>query len=245
MRLLTSILFFLSINTAFAAKVVEVIHGETRDEDSIVKWSDGRVTFMKQHKAEKLEIAPLPLPDVKSEVSLSYEPTILSSSEEARKLLRAQKKPAPIQWNIQCYNMAHVRAYEAWKHHKVKSSKIFLFFTKSYIRKYRFKWWFHVTPMVHVKANGKVDELVLDREWSKVPLSPKAWSDIFVKSKKTCPVISKYSSYEQNQESNDCYVYPAPMYYWQPIHLMELESDRNEMTGFHMGQVNTAYSRDF
>ncbi len=94
-----------------------------------------------------------------------------------------------------------------------------------------------------VLVNG--EERILDPEWSKTPLAVKTWTDKYIKPKTACPVISKFSSYEQNQETSNCYVYPAPMYYWQPIHLMELEESRQEMGAFNMGEVNTAYRRDF
>lgn len=241
MKIMTFVLMLFSFSTAFAKPyIVDVSPGVKAGEDHMVMWSNGKVSFVKElPKIEKAnhfypEVAPM----------MSYEPTVLESEEAAQKLLRTMRKPSPIQWNIQCYNIAHVRAYEAWKNHGVKSSKMFLFFTKSYIRKYRFNWWFHVTPMVQVNVAGKAEERIFDREWSKKPIPVKTWTDKFIKSKKDCPVITKYSSYEQNQETNDCYVYPVPMYYWQPLHLMELEESRQEMSSFNMGQVNTAYARD-
>lgn len=238
MKMLAFALILLSFSSAFAKPhIVDVSPGEKSGEDHMVMWSNGKVTFTKklpEFKKEKYlfpEVAPM----------MSFEPTVMESEEAAVKLMKTMRKPNPFQFNIQCYNIAHVRAYEAWKNHGIKSQKMFLFFTKSYIRKYRFNWWFHVTPMVLVSG----EQRVLDREWSKTPLAPKAWTDKFVKSKKACPVITKYSSYEQNQEINDCYVYPAPMYYWQPIHLIELEESRQEMGAFSMSEVNTAYRRDF
>lgn len=102
-----------------------------------------------------------------------------------------------------------------------------------------------VTPMVHVKVDGKVKQMILDREWSDVPLEVKPWTDKWMKNKATCPVITKFSTYEQNQETESCYRYPAPMYYWQPIHLIELEESGQEMSEFKMSQVKAAYSRDF
>lgn len=245
MKIMTIVLMLISFSTAFAG-IVEIVPGKKAGEDHMVMWANGRVTFVhpsKAHTLPKIMKTSHFTPD--ETPMMSYEPTVLESEEAAQKLLRTMRKPNLIQWNIQCYNIAQVRAYEAWKYHGVKSSKMFLFFTKSYIRKYRFKWWFHVTPMVHVNLDGKMEERILDREWSKSPIPVKTWTDKFIKSKKSCPVITKYSSYDQNQETNDCYVYPVPMYYWQPLHLIELEESRQEMGAFNMSEVNTAYARDF
>jgi hypothetical protein len=239
--ILCFLLFILNLSVAFAARIVDVEPGK-KGEDHMVMWSDGKVTFEAKLPSFKKEKSFALTHD---EPLMSYEPTIMESEEAATKLLRTMRKPNFLQWNIQCYNMAMVRSYEAWKYHNVKSKKIFLFFTKSYLRKYRGKWWFHVTPLVHVNVEGKVVERVLDKEWSKIPLPVKTWTDEFIKSKATCPVITKYSAFEQNQETNHCYVYPISMYYWQPLHLMELEESRLERSEFKMSEVNTAYARDF
>ncbi|MES2528706.1 MAG: protein-glutamine glutaminase family protein [Bdellovibrionota bacterium] len=238
MKKLIMALMLTTLSTAFAkSHIVDVDPAEKSGEDHMVMWSNGKVTFTKKlphfKKAKQLfpEVAPM----------MSYEPTDVGTEEAALKLLKSMRKPNLIQWNIQCYNLAHVRAYEMMKYHGVNSQKMFLFFTKSYIRKYRFKWWFHVTPVVQVKN----EQRILDPEWSKTPLPVKTWTDKYIKTKSSCPVITKYSSYEQNQETSDCYVYPAPMYYWQPLHLIELEESRQEMGSFNMSQVNTAYARDF
>jgi len=246
MKLLMTILLSLSAFSAHAGtSAVEVIPGDHPSDEHMVKWSDGSVTFVTPKKAETIEVSPLPLAEKFSgELSSSYEPSVVSE-ELAQTLLRKQRKPNFLQWNIQCYNMAHVRAYEAWKNHGVNSMKMFLFFTNSYIRKHGSKWWFHVTPMVQVDINGKSEERILDREWAKVPLDVKTWTDKFIKTKSACPVIRKYSSYEDHQDTADCYVFPVSMYYWQPIHLIERERSGNERTSFSMREVNTAYARDF
>lgn len=247
MKTFAALLLISSLSSAFAkTRIVEIVPGDKPHEDHMVMWSNGKVTYVSPERAKRL-----PAPDKRApfftdeELNMSYQPTIVESMDAAQTLLNKQRKPQLLQWNIQCYNMAHVRAYEDFKYRGIKSHKMFLFFTKSYIRKYRGKWWFHVTPMVHVKVNGKVEQRILDREWAKTPLDVKTWTDMWMKNKAICPVITKYSTFEQNQETESCYRYPAPMYYWQPIHLSEFEESRQEMTEFHMGQVSTAYARDF
>lgn len=236
---------------SFRSQVVEVVPGEYPSQKHMIKWANGRVTYASSEEARSLEKSSekhdlgVQLDDKFNVIALqSYEPTILDSLESANKLLRTMRRPNPIQWNIQCYNMAHVRAYEAWKNHGVKSMKAFLFFTNSYIRRYGHKWWFHVTPMVYVKINGKVEERILDREWAKTAVTTKEWTDKFIKPKTPCPVIGRYSEYEDHQDAQNCYLLPVNMYYWQPLHLVELERSRNEMNEFNMSQVRTAYARD-
>ena len=45
----------------------------------------------------------------------------------------------------QCYDKAHYWSYE-WSRQNLSLGKMFLFFTESYIRRYNYKWWFHVAP---------------------------------------------------------------------------------------------------
>ena len=266
-------LFFIQTASAetFDSEVVEVVSGEI-GEPALVKWANGRVSFFSSEDAmtfkllnelpshhsvkvkineaskmialQSLEIQNTIEPDVENSPMMSYTPTIIQTEEEARQLLLGFRRVSPFQFSIQCYNLAHMRAYEGFKYHGVKSMKMFLFFTDRYIRNYGFKWWFHVAPMVMVKYGDKVEQRMVDKEWMKKPTATKEWTDKFVYSHKECPQISKYSQYTQGQETNDCYLLPVNMYYWQPSSLEELERTRIERTQFDMSEVNTAFARD-
>ena len=112
----------------------------------------------------------------------------------------------------QCYQRAHTWALQMWNQRSIKSMKVFLFFTRKFIREYRYKWWFHVAPFVYAGN----EETVLDPEFAETPLEMQAWTNVFVTSEAVCPSVARYSDYENNQEAHDCYTLKLPMYYYQP-----------------------------
>ena len=275
MKVLILILLTINIQNSeafdFKAKLHSVSEGFDQSEAHIIKWSNGRVSFVDASDSEMLETLKSISPDEVMGVSIDknanlaamstletetendqflsspdqeYLPTVLNSEADAQSALQRQRVPSYWQFNIQCYNMAHVRAYEEFKRTGMKSHKAFLFFTDSYLRNYGGKWWFHVTPMTYVQTNGKAEARILDREWISTPASTKVWTDKFIRSKKECAIAKKYSDYEMNQTGQDCYILPAAMYYWQPKDLIKLESGVMK-TEFDMDEVNTAYRLDF
>lgn len=169
----------------------------------------------------------------------SYEPTNLSSAAEASTIFARQNRRH--QRDSQCYNRAHVWAYEEFNRTGLRSMKLFMFFTRSYIRKYRYKWWFHVTPMTYV--NGVA--MTMDRTFMRGPAPIKTWTDNFIYSKRNCPIVTKYSQYRNNQETEHCYLHPATMYYWQPRDLERNETTGAEKTSFIKSEVNWAYYEAF
>jgi hypothetical protein len=136
----------------------------------------------------------------------------------------------------QCYNRAHVWTYEAWKS-GVNMSKLFLFFTDRYIRNYNFGWWFHVTPTL----NG----LTMDRRYTRGPLNYRTWSNTFVYSHRGCPMINYYSQYNNNQESQDCYLLPTTKYFWQPRDAETYENTGYRKTSYDSSEISWAYSDGF
>lgn len=171
--------------------------------------------------------------------ALAYDPSNLGSFEEANAAFRRMNRRSD--WSSQCYNRAHVWAYEEFRRTGLRSVKLFMFFTRSYIRKYRYKWWFHVTPMTYV--NGAA--VTMDRTFMKGPVSIKTWTDKFIYSKRDCPIIHRYSQYRNNQESEHCYLHPASMYYWQPRDLENFENTGFEKKEFIKSEVNWAYREAF
>lgn len=164
----------------------------------------------------------------------SFEPTIISPEEAVNVFQRMRRN---YQYDSQCYNRAHIWAYEEWKRSSLNSIKLFMFFTRSYIRKYRYHWWFHVSPMVKTH----VGEKVLDRRFTKGPLDVKVWTDVFIYSKRACAVVSRYSDYRDNQETEDCYLIPVSMYHWQPRDI-DAETLKTE---YIRSEVNWAYREAF
>lgn len=212
---------------------------EAVDED-LIYLSDGRVIFIDQTKKKEVsENHIVPLLSRKS----NYTPTILSDQVDAHKLYGLMR--TDYLEEAQCTNMAHVWAYEEFKRSGLKSQKIFLFFTKKYIMRYRFGWWFHVSPMVQAKEKNQTLNIVLDRRYTTLPLDIKTWTDHFIKSNKSCKEIDKISIFWNNQQSEDCYIMQESMYYWQPRDI-RLRDENGKVKGkFLQSEINFSYQQAF
>lgn len=175
---------------------------------------------------------------------LPYEPSILKDMNQARTLFYEARTGH--HKDSQCYNRAHVWSYEWRTKRNVYSSKAWLFFTRRFIRKYQFEWWFHVAPMIHVVSDGAVRERVMDMKYStRGPLKLKQWTDIFVRDNSHCPVVEKYSDHANFPESGSCFVMKSSMYYYQPIDLEKLETKGVKKTRWLESEVRHAYEEAF
>jgi hypothetical protein len=173
------------------------------------------------------------------EPSVPFEPSILTSYNSAAKILSKMKRN--YKSSGQCFNRAHVWVYEEFVRSGLNSMKLFLFFTDRYIRKYRFHWWFHVTPMVYVGNTPRT----LDRKYTSAPNRTKPWTDIFIRSKRTCPTISKFDDYANNQQKQDCYILPTSMYYVIPRDIEKRDLTGIEREEFIERDVRRAYKDAF
>lgn len=173
---------------------------------------------------------------------ISYEPSIISYSAASTAFSNMRRD---YQNNSQCYNRAHIWNYEEFKRSGLRSNKLYLFFTSRYIRKYRYKWWFHVTPMVYVNGSGQSNWRTLDRRYTRGPLTTRTWTNVFMLNNAFCPVVYKYSSYRNHQQEQDCYLIPASMYFWQPRDLVRQERTGYEKNQFYSSEVNHAYWEAF
>lgn len=172
-----------------------------------------------------------------------FDPTIIPSLAEAQKIFkRLNQFYTP---NSECSNRAHVWAWEEFKNHGIKSLKAWIFFTASYITRNRTKWWFHVAPMIMVKHNGKIEGRVLDYRYSHGPVTYKEWSDPFVFSKRPCKPTTKFSEYDVNPQTEDCYQMIEPMYYWVPKDIHNHELINRYKTDFSQGEIRASYSQAF
>jgi hypothetical protein len=194
------------------------------------------------------ELSPVKelLPEVAAgaalEAPMSYVPTTVASVDVAQRYHRnARYNPK----ESQCFNRAHVWAYEWWRNHSLRSMKILIYFTRTYIRRYNFEWWFHIAPYVHVKENGKVVERVLDVKYTRGPRKFQDWANIFLRNDAHCPVITKYSEYADNPYTGECYFQRAHMYTYQPADLQMNEAWGYEKTNWNMTEVRQAYLEAF
>lgn len=199
-----------------------------------------RITINDRHEIIHLERLPEGEPSEEvSEVETSYKPTILNSYEEARAIFSRQRRGW--QRDSQCYNRAHVWAYEEHRRTGLNSMKVFIFYTRRYIRDYNFYWWFHAVPATYV---GSV-LYTLDRLFASSPLTINPWVKLFVVSGRTCPMITRYSDYSNHQESEHCYIHLASQYFWQPRDLDRYERTGEEKTRFLKNEIDHAYWEAF
>ncbi len=173
----------------------------------------------------------------------AYIPSILKNLDHARSFFYDARTTA--RKESQCYNRAHVWTYEWRKNRNLYSSKAWLFFTKRYIRKFKFEWWFHVAPMVHVVVNNSVKERVMDIKYAKGPLKLKQWTSIFMRDDADCPVVEKYTDQANYPESGSCFLMKSSMYYYQPVDLEQTELTGNLKSRWLGPEVKHAYKEAF
>lgn len=178
----------------------------------------------------------------KNLMNYSYLPTTIPSIDVAKKYFReARYNPK----DSQCFNRALVWTYEWWRKHSLKSNKILIYFTRNYIRRYNFEWWFHIAPYVHVMDEGKVVERVMDIKYTSRPLEFRAWTNIFTSRDPECMVISKFSDYADHPYVGDCYIQRTYMYTYQPADLQMEEAWGYIKDQFVMKEVRQAYLEAF
>jgi hypothetical protein len=197
-------------------------------------------------KREILEIDELPSPPNSDFVLTKslipeelYHPSILKNVEQAQQFFSEARTGAKEE--SQCYNRAHVWTYEWRTKSNLYSSKVWLFFTRRFIRKHKFEWWFHVAPMVHVVVNGEVKERIMDIKYAKGPLKIKFWTDIFMRDNFDCPVVEKYSDQANHPESGSCFLMKSSMYYYQPLDLEHDEFSGVQKSHWLKPEVKQAY----
>jgi hypothetical protein len=170
-----------------------------------------------------------------------YSPAIVKNTNAALKIFRSMRRDYSL--SGECYNRAHIWTVEAKKKTDLNLMKIFMFFTERYIRKYKYHWWFHVTPMVYV---GNLNSpRTLDRRYTSGPRQTKTWSNSFVKSKRTCKKVDKFDDFYLNQQKEDCYHIHTSMYYVRPRDIEKRDLTGIEKTEFVEREVNKAYKNAF
>lgn len=168
-----------------------------------------------------------------------FEPTVFNSSEETIRYFQSMRTDT--RWRSECYNRAYVWNYELWKNHGLKTRKVFMFFTKKYIREFNYGWWFHVAPLAKVNTGNATLEVVLDREFSRSPQLLEVWKNDYIRNRAKCPEVQKYSDYSEHQYEAYCYFIKASMYYWQPLDLENLEKYGTQITDWNDWKLRVAY----
>lgn len=150
-----------------------------------------------------------------------------------------------IRYRSQCYNRAHIWAYEAHRDLGIRSEKVFMFFTSRYIREYHYRWWFHAAPLTRLRTAKGFEERVMDPRFFDRPVALRTWSNDFIKPRTPCKRVLRYSEYASAQNEEYCYFILAPMYVWQPKDLEQQEQDGSIKDRFLPFDVETAYQQAF
>jgi hypothetical protein len=175
-------------------------------------------------------------------IHIDYYKSVLPSIRDVEDLFNTGRKD--FIEDSQCYQRAHVWAYE-WRKKNVYPSKTWIFFTRQYIRKYNFDWWFHVAPSVHVMMSEGIKERILDIKYATTPLKLKSWTDIFIRDGSNCPVVDKYTDQADYPESSSCFVMKSSMYYYQPFELELKEVNGIEKSIWVKDEVARSYFEAF
>ncbi len=141
----------------------------------------------------------------------------------------------------ECTDRAHVWAFDEFKANGIMSQKVFIFFTASYINRNHFKWWFHVAPLVSV--NGS-EPRVMDYRYMDHAGTIKEWTDMLVFSKRDCKMTDRFSEYDVNPQTEDCYMMIDSMYYRLPGELASMEQGIYR-SQWNESEVRGARSRAF
>lgn len=173
-----------------------------------------------------------------------YVPSVLPSYDVARNLFLKMRKP--LSTETECWQRAHVWAYDWRVNENLFTSKIWIFFTRKYLRENTdFTWWFHVAPLVHVNIDGVIKERVMDQRYGAGPQMIKRWTDTFVRDRANCPVVDAYSNHELNQDAASCFLQKSSMYYLQPSDLELLEKFDVSRDSWVEAEVVDAYDKAF
>ena len=205
-------------------------------EDGMIKFQNGRVALMKT-SMEGLEVDSLISAEVDDQSNLisfkelsaprvlteglertfeaveevtPFEPTVVPNMIAMQKIFDSSD---PYYKRIsECTDRAHVWAHDEFKRSGIKSQKIFVFFTASYINSVGLKWWFHVAPLYTVNHGGQMKEMVADFRYTTHPMTIKEWTDSFVFTKRPCKLTTKFSEYDVNPQTENCYLMYGTMH---------------------------------
>lgn len=256
-------LFFTS--SLYAEILHDRIHSIERIENSseyLVKFENGRVAFVQRvgslarghliegrldkqsnlREYKTLETEPTPTPRSLEPETAEYVPSVLTPQQLAdfwNNLKTDYKRKS------ECSDRAYVWAFEGWKKHGYQFEMAYAFFTASYINRHRFKWWFHVAPLVTVNMGDRTEKMVIDYLFHDRPITIKEWTDLMVFTKRDCKVTDRFSEYDVNPQTEDCYFMSSSMYYRIPAQLVDLENKNIQKLEFNASEVRMSYRLGF
>lgn len=243
--LMLSAFLLISFQAGADDSVHSIVRGQN-GEPHLVKLNSGEVKFIDHEDVYKLSVYEA---KVKHSPHVGYK--MLSRDEEVYTPTAVPDKDIQAIWNrmnpyikrkSECSDRAHVWAYDEFQKSGIKSQKAFLLLTDTYIKRTRYKWWFHVAPM-YTTASGK--KIVMDYQFLDRPVTFDQWKNLLVFSKRACVTDFKFLDYDAGaDQTQDCYTKHEPMYYYIPGDIGNFEMGRGK-TGWSTGEVNGARSRAF
>jgi len=176
-----------------------------------------------------------PSPEAAPEPVMPPGPTSPTDVDGLFKFMRAMH----LRGGSQCFHRAYIWAYDTFTKTGIATMKVFMFFTRKYIREYRYKWWFHVTPFAYA-ADGT--ETVLDATFMGGPTTMHGWSNYFVKPHEQCPTAERYLDYASTFPDHYCFFRKTSMYYYHPSSVQQ--ADRSGYVIDHWDAAGLRASQD-
>lgn len=220
-------------------------------EPHLVKFNSGEVKFIepadyhtlskyqKRLKTSQLYTHSAPEEKVLNPDEINFEPTLVSDDE----IQRIFKNFNPyMKRKSECSDRAHVWAWDEFTRTGTKSEKAFLMLTDTYIKRHRYKWWFHVAPMFTTSSGQK---MVMDFQFLDKPVTFTEWKNNLVFTKRECVTEFSFLAYDAGaDQTQDCYVKFEPMYYYIPGDIGNRERGRGK-TDWSSSEVRASRARAF
>lgn len=225
--------------------VHSIVRG-TDGEPHLVKFNSGAVEFVEANDEAKLGAYEKKIKTVETNLQnkflireTNFEPTVIPDS--MLQTIFDRMNPF-MRRKSECSDRAHVWAYDEYQKSGIKSEKAFLMLTDTYIRRHRYKWWFHVAPMYTTESGRK---MVMDFQFIDRPVTFTQWKNSLVFTKRECVTDFRFLDYNAGaDQTQDCYVKFEPMYYYIPADIGNREKGGGK-TGWSTGEVNGARARAF
>lgn len=199
--------------------------------------------YISSIKSKNVTTPPMKILSLEEESPQEFAPTLVSDMSAAQTIHDSLN--SKFMRRSECADRAHVWAYQMFKEQGINSRKAFIFFTASYINRVKFKWWYHVAPMIDVLEKGIVQQKILDFMLIDRPVSVQEWANLQVFSKRSCKMTTKFSEYDVNPQTEDCYMIYESMYYRLPGDIYDQETQNKYRNSFIESEVNYALKMSF
>jgi len=182
----------------------------------------------------------------------SYRPTVFGENDLKKIQDLFENLDGSLRKRSQCFQRAHLWAHSMYMEENVYSMKVFIFYSRQYIRRYDFDWWFHVAPFVYKKSatqGAPLEEYVLDKtfRWEQGAEPMQNWVDGFTEERvaetqqsSRCTLMDKMSDYKENSATEWCYLAKVPMYFYQPLDFENMEKTGEYDRSFDSNKLKLA-----